>query len=904
MTDTGGLLDVLLAGGRRTDRLTHVRHLPAREGRTAAWPDWADPDLVAGYRALGVARPWVHQAEAAEAAWSGRHTVLSTSTGSGKSLAFWLPSLSAVRAQAAARSLDPGRIESVTRRGSVLYLCPTKALAADQRHALDRLLDAARLRDVRVSTCDGDTALEERRWVQDHADVVLSNPDFLHFALLPQHRRWARLLGSLRYVVLDECHAFRGVFGAHVAAVLRRLRRVAAVYGAEPVFLLASATTAEPAASAGRLIGVPAEEVVSVADDASPAGRKTVALWQPAEVPPAEGPWSGLLPEDDPWALPLDEPPVDVDRDGGGAAGDVRAGVPGPPRPGGVEDRAGASSTPDHDDGDAGGGPRTGARAADRAVRGGDARGTAPAPGPDAGSVGPAPEGSGPLGTGEDLVAEDPERPRRSATAEVADLLADLTAAGARTLAFTRSRRAAESVAAVTREHLRDVDPGLAGAVAAYRGGYLPEERRELEEAIRTGRLRALATTNALELGVDISGLDAVVIAGWPGTRVSLWQQAGRAGRAGADGLVVLVAREDPLDTFLVHHPEAALDAPVEATVFDPANPYVLAPHLCAAAAETPIRAEELDLFGPATRELLDVLVARGALRRRPSGWYWTHAEQASRLTDLRGTGGDPVRVVESVTGRLLGTVDAAAADSTVHEGAVYVHQGATYVVAELHLDDGVALVDRRDVDFGTWARWVTSTEIRSTTAERRWGPVTWGLGAVDVTTQVLGFQRKRIPGMEVLGSETLDLPARTLPTTAVWWTAPVEVLEQAGITVETAPGALHAAEHASIGLLPLLATCDRWDLGGVSTALHADTEQATVFVHDAYPGGAGFAERGYALGATWLRATREAIATCPCRSGCPACVQSPKCGNGNNPLEKAAAVRLLDAVLAHAPAD
>ncbi len=880
MVRTGELLDVLLAAGRRADRVTHVRHLPARPGVPVDWPGWADPDLVAGYRSLGVERPWQHQADAAEAAWSGWHTVLSTSTGSGKSLAFWLPSLSAVRAQAAARTLDPGRIESVGRRGAVLYLCPTKALAADQRHALDRLLSAAQVRDVRVATCDGDTAQEERRWVQEHADVVLTNPDFLHFALLPQHRRWARLLGSVRYVVLDECHAFRGVFGAHVGAVLRRLRRAAGIYGADPVFLLASATTAEPAASAARLIGVRPEEVVSVADDASPAGRKTVVLWQPPEVPVAEGPWSGLLPEDDPWALPLDEPPVDVDR----AAAD----------PGAPSDRPGGSADP--------GAPSARAGAAPTSGEDPTARTAAPAPGPDAGTVGPAREGSGPLGTGEDLVPDDPGRPRRSATAEVADLLADLTAAGARTLAFTRSRRAAESVATVTREHLRDVDPELAGTVAAYRGGYLPEERRALEQAIRTGRLRALATTNALELGVDISGLDAVVIAGWPGTRVSLWQQAGRAGRAGADGLVVLVAREDPLDTFLVHHPEAALDAPVEATVFDPANPYVLAPHLCAAAAETPIRAEELDLFGPGTRELLDVLVDRGALRRRPSGWYWTHAEQAARLTDLRGTGGDPVRVVEAVTGRLLGTVDSAAADSTVHAGAVYVHQGATYVVADLSLQDGVALVDRRDVDYGTWARWVTTTEIRSTTAERRWGPVTWGFGAVDVTTQVLGFQRKRIPDMEVLGSELLDLPARTLPTTAVWWTAPTEVLLQAGVTVETAPGALHAAEHASIGLLPLLATCDRWDLGGVSTALHVDTEQATVFVHDAYPGGAGFAERGYALGATWLRATREAIATCPCRTGCPACVQSPKCGNGNSPLEKAAAVRLLDAVLAHAP--
>ena len=804
MGDTDALLDVLLAGGRRADRLTHLERIPARAGEQVDWPAWADSSLVAGYRALGVERPWRHQVEAADAAWSGRHTVLATSTGSGKSLAFWLPALTAVRADIGARTLDPGRIESVQRRGCVLYLCPTKALAADQLSALDRLLVAARSRDVRVATCDGDTAVAERRWVQDYADVVLTNPDFLHFALLPGHRRWARLLAGLRYVVVDECHAFRGVFGAHVAAVLRRLRRLAEHYGTGPgpVFILASATTSDPAASAARLLGVDADDVVAVTRDASPAGRKTFALWQPPELPGAEAPWTREPLEADPWAI----------------------------------------------------------------------------------------EG-------------DPDRPRRSATAEIAELLADLTVAGARSLAFTRSRRAAESVAIVTQEHLAAVDRGLASQVAAYRGGYLPEERRELEASIRDGRLRALATTNALELGVDISGLDVVLIAGWPGTRMSLWQQAGRAGRAGTDGLVALVAREDPLDTFLVHHPEAIFDAPVEATVFDPTNPYVLAPHLCAAAAELPLRAEELSLFGPDTRELLDVLVERGALRRRVSGWYWTRHESAARLTNLRGTGGDPVRVVEAATGRMLGTVDAAAADATVHQGAVYVHQGATFVVTDLDLDGAVALVGRRDVDFGTWARWMTSIEIRSIRHERAWGPVSWGFGQVDVTTQVVSFQRKRIPDLRVLGTELLDLPARTLTTAAVWWTAPISVLAAAEITAELAPGALHAAEHASIGLLPLLATCDRWDLGGVSTALHADTGAATVFVYDGYPGGAGFAERGYGLGATWLRASREAIASCRCATGCPACVQSPKCGNANNPLEKAAAIRLLDAVLAHDPA-
>ncbi|WP_125773057.1 DEAD/DEAH box helicase [Antribacter gilvus] len=849
-TTTHPLLDVLLAGGSRADRLTHVRTFPAREGQRADWPAWADATIVAGYRARGVDRPWVHQVEAADAAWSGRHVALATSTGSGKSLAFWLPALTSIRADVAASTLDPGRIESATRRGSVIYLSPTKALAADQLHSLQGLLDAAGTRDLRVATCDGDTPREERSWVRDHADVVLTNPDFLHFALLPNHRRWARLLKGLRYVVVDEGHSYRGVFGAHVSLVLRRLARLAEYYGeSTPTFVVASATTAEPAVSAARLVGAAPDDVLAVTEDGSPSGRRTVALWRPPEI-------IG-------WSAGRDE---EADTDPAAAVVDPTA----------------------HD--------------ATAPVGSGE---------PDAPAV---PTDSGP-----------PEHPRRSATAEVADLLADLAAHGARTLAFTRSRRGAESVATQARDHLRRVSPQLAQRIAAYRGGYLPEERRELERALRTGELLGLATTNALELGVDISGLDAVLIAGWPGTRMSLWQQAGRAGRAGADGLVAFVAREDPLDTYLVLHPEAVLDAPLEATVFDPTNPYVLAPHLCAAAQEVPLRTEDLAAFGdPArVRDVLDVLVARGALRRRASGWYWTHAQPAAGLTDLRGSGGSPVRVVEAGTGRMLGTVDAASADGQVHDGAVYVHQGVTYLVDHLDLQDQVALVVRRDVDHGTWSRELMEIAIEGygdatpgadspmpdigpsrPVVEREWGPVTWGLGPVEVTSQVVSFQRRRLPDMQVLGTEPLDLPERTLGSVAVWWSVPEFVLRAAGVSAEEAPGALHAAEHASIGLLPLLATCDRWDLGGVSTELHADTGQATVFVYDAYPGGAGFAERGFELGATWLRATREAIAACPCADGCPGCVQSPKCGSYNAPLDKAAAVRLLDAVLSHAPRD
>ena len=403
-----------------------------------------------------------------------------------------------------------------------------------------------------------------------------------------------------------------------------------------------------------------------------------------------------------------------------------------------------------------------------------------------------------------------------------------------------------------------------------------------------------------------------MLIIGWPGTRVSLWQQAGRAGRAGADGLVAFVAREDPLDTFLVHHPDAIFRTPIEATVFDPTNPYVLAGHLCAAAGELPVRTEDLPLFGgDAARTLLDQLTERGTLRRRSSGWFWTHHQNAAGFTNIRGEGGTPVSVVESATGRLLGTVDAAAADGSVHTGAVYVHQGETFVVEDYDLVDSVALVGREDVGYGTWSRSITSIDVIEETDHVDWGSETsadgrpaveWGFGTVEVHHQVESFQRRRVPSQEVLGTEPLDLPVRTLRTAAAWWTVSAELLEAAQVDADQAPGALHAAEHASIGLLPLLATCDRWDLGGVSTAMHVDTERATVFVYDAFPGGAGFAERGYHLAQTWLAATREAIATCSCATGCPGCVQSPKCGNGNNPLDKAAAVRLLDAVLAQGP--
>ncbi|SDQ74272.1 DEAD/DEAH box helicase [Thermostaphylospora chromogena] len=778
----GTLLDSLLGTGPRRGRVTHVEHVPARQAGQAEWPEWVPETLISRLARQGVEGLWPHQAEAASLAYRGQNVIISTGTASGKSLAYLVPALTHV--------LDGG---------TVLYLTPTKALAADQLETL-RGLD---LDPLRAACYDGDTPYEERIWITRHANYVLTNPDMMHRTLLPRHARWTTFWRRLRMVVVDECHGYRGVFGSHVAQILRRLRRICARHGSHPVFMLASATAGEPGLAGKRLTGLDMAEVTA---DASPRGATTFVLWEP---------------------------------------------------------------------------PLT------------DLRG----------------EGGAPV--------------RRTANAETADLLADLVANGVRTLAFVRSRRGAETVALAARARLEELTAspfpseadapfssgpdgppygtdlaGLPAKVAAYRAGYLADDRRALERALRSGELLGLATTNALELGVDVSGLDAVLIAGWPGTIASLWQQAGRAGRQGQDALAVLIARDDPLDTYLVHHPEALFGRPVEAIVLDPDNPYVLGPHLCAAAAELPLTEDDLPLFGPTARDVVDDLVRRGLLRRRPSGWYWTRRERATDLADIRGSGGAPIQVVEAATGLLLGTVDEPSAHSTVHEGAVYLHQGETFLVDTLDLEAEVALVSAAQPDYTTFARDTTEITVLESLRSRPLGPGELHFGTVEVTRQVVSYLKRRYQTGEVIGEEPLDLPPRTLRTRAVWWTLPPERVLPLADAGHHVGGAAHAAEHASIGLLPLFATCDRWDIGGVSTELHPDTGTLTVFVYDGHEGGAGIAERGYASAAQWLQATREAIASCECDHGCPSCIQSPKCGNGNDPLDKQGALRLLATLL------
>lgn len=792
---------------------------PPRPAVYGDWPTWAYPPLITQLAdEYGITHPYQHQSLTATTAHDGRHVIIATGTSSGKSLGYQLPALTDLARNPAA---------------CALYLTPTKALGNDQLTAILRLCRAdPALASINPAPYDGDTPTEARRTIRNTSRYLVTNPDMLHGGILAYPDLWRRLLANLRYVIVDEAHQYRGVFGAHVSLVLRRLLRLArraqqprgnvgedgrgiGASGRDgrepktgrPVVILASATSNNPPQHAARLIGN--RDVVAVTEDGSPRGRRTIILTE---------------------AGPVDSPGGDSGRGTGEGL---------------VADAANAGRQVD--------------------VRPGDRR--------------------------------------RSVTTEAALLMADFLVEGARTLVFTKSRAGAELVALRAQTELARVGrPDLSARVAAYRAGYLAADRRRIELALDDGELLGVAATNALELGIDIGGLDAVITAGFPGTLASFWQQAGRAGRRNQAATVVLIASADPLDAYLVHHPDALISRPVEAAVFDPTNPHILAGHILCAALEAPLTDREVAWFraGP----VVDRLVADGWLRRRPRGYYAAvppGQPDPHRVVSVRGSGRE-VTIVESATGRVVGTVDAGQAASQVHPGAVYLHQGRSYVVDELSLAEGVALVHEEVPDYFTQAR--SSTTIRVVSAPDGLAPdaacddVAPGLRVanmlVEVTRQVTGYV-VRDPGGATLAAVPLGMPPESLVTRAVAITIDPVVLAELGI--QDVPGTLHAMEHALIGLLPLVATCDRWDIGGVSTALHQDTGLPTVFVYDGYPGGAGFADCGFSRFGEWVSATAVTVAGCGCESGCPSCVQSPKCGNGNQPLDKRGAIALLQKI-------
>jgi DEAD/DEAH box helicase domain-containing protein len=736
------------------ESLVHVEELPERLPEVLPFPDV--PELIVQRLALlGIEGLYPHQRAAYDVLAGGSNVVIATGTASGKTLVYNM-------AFAATVLRDP--------KATALYLFPTKALARDQL----RQVRGLKLPQIRAAVFDGDTPKVERPVIRRNANLVLSNPDMLHASMLPDHGRWADFMLRLAYVVVDEAHVARGVFGSHVAMVLRRLRRLVARYGGDPRFVLATATVGNPAELASRLTGLAFDEVV---EDRSPRGEKLFALWNP---------------------------PI-------------------------IDDETGA---------------------------------------------------------------------RRGAVSETAYLLGKLASEEVRTIAFARSRRAAELLAEFAR---REVPGAVKSRIKAYRAGYLPEERRRLERALADGELVAVAATSALELGIDVGSLDAALLAGYPGTRASMWQQAGRAGRRGAGSLAVLVANDDPLDQYLVAHPGDLFHKPPEAAVVDPTNPYVLGPHLLCAAREQPLGMDELEFFGPpeVVDPAVDGLIGAGELARRGDTLHHRGRQSPHRQVDIRSASGGQIAIVLEETGELLGTADEYRAHFTLHTGAIYLHQGEQFEVGLLDLDAGVALVRHSEADWYTQSRDITDIEIVEPLDDTKIGPETPAFyGAVTVTRQVTGYVRKLHLTGEALDEIPLLMPPQVLTTKAVWWAIPNRVLDRAALKTSAVPGAAHAAEHAAIGLLPLIATCDRWDVGGVSTAYHPDTDSCAIFVYDGYPGGAGITERGFLSEERWLRATLETVRDCPCTRGCPSCVQSPKCGNGNEPLDKQGAVALLAAML------
>lgn len=749
-------LDDYLASIRADPRLVHVERLSARAAHTGEL-DQPLPEVIATLVPDGGL--WSHQAEAINHARAGRSIAVATGTASGKSLCFQIPI-----AEAIATSPLPA---------TALLLFPTKALAQDQL----RSITALDVPGLVAATHDGDSTREQRTWVRSHANVILSNPEMLHMGMLPMHGNWGTFLKRLRYVVIDELHLLRGMFGSNVAHVLRRLRRLCTHYGSDPVFVFTSATIGEPAALASALSGL---EIHPVTEDGSPRGERLFVLWDPA----------------------------------GGEAG---------------EDGRSVSSSRD-----------------------------------------------------------------------TAEIMSDLIRRGHRTIAFCRSRKGTELVAADVQ---RRVPKKMSDAVRPYRGGYLTAERRSIEEDLFSGSLRGVVATTALELGIDVGGLDASVLNGFPGTIASMWQQAGRAGRESQQSLAVLVAGDDQLDQWFMHHPEELFSRPPEPAVINPSNPYVLHPHLACAAYELPLTdADERwwpDVLDDAVRDLVldDHLVIRPGSSSRERAAVWSGRGRPANGIGLRSANTDEFRIAIA-DGTLVGTVDGARALRLVHPGSIYLHQGAAWRVAELDLEDRVAIVEPHDGGEYTQARTVTDISILAIDRERPIGAADLALGTVKVETQVIGYRRYDTFTREQLGTHDLDLPPSRLITRAFWYVIGDHVASAAGVGAAELPGALHAAEHAGIGILPLFAICDRWDVGGVSTSYLPETGAPTIVIHDAFPGGAGIAEMGFAAADRHLAATLQVIESCSCPDGCPSCVQSPKCGNGNEPLDKAAAVELLRAVL------
>ena len=756
--DVSRFLDHVVSLPWYRDQIAHREDIPPRSPIYGDLDRPLHPDLQYTLESIGIHSLYSHQAEAINAVRRGENVIVSTPAASGKSLCYHLPVLDSL-------------LED--RSGRALYLFPTKALTQDQSNGLTALTPQGKR--PRHDIFDGDTPARERTGIRRNTRIVLSNPDMLHVGILPNHRLWYQTLRSLKYVIIDEAHVYRGVFGSHVANVIRRLRRLCHRFGSEPQFILCSATISNPGEHAERLVGLPFRVIE---DDGAPYGGKDFVFWNPPMIDMANG-------------------------------------------------------------------------------------------------------------------------SRRNTNGEAAQLFVELLQKRVRTLAFVRSRRMAELLYVFVRDRLRETSPTIIGCLAPYRAGYLPEDRRRIERELFEGRLLGLTSTTAMELGIDVGDLDATLLTGYPGSISSTWQQAGRSGRRGERALSVLVAFDDPLDQYLMRHPAAFFSKPHESTRISPTNPYILKPQLLCAAYEAPLTPSDIELFEVDITAYLQEMEDDGFLRRRGAMWHLhPDVDYPAQNVNIRSTSAGYYTLVEQESGVILETVEESSAFLQLHPGGIYLHQGEAYLVTDLDLDSQTAYAMRTDVPYYTEVRDLTETRVLNVYKQKSAGRTIVYLGEVEVSTRVVGFRRIAHFTHEVLGEEYVSLPTRNYNTVSLWFDIPQDALETIITEQRDLAGGLHATEHSLVGVLPLFALCDRNDIGGISTPIHPDTGKPQVFIHDGHPGGVGIAEHGYeAIEELW-RTTLKVISECPCESGCPSCIHSPKCGSNNQPLDKEVAVMVLHRIL------
>ncbi len=747
ITALEGFLQGLARRGRSRGHLVHVQEIPARSPRFADLVPPLPESLRAALWHVGIERLYTHQADAITQARAGRDVLVVTGTASGKSLAYQLPVLETLLRDPEARAL---------------FLFPTKALEQDQLKSLRQLLPGGA--GIRAEILDGDTPAHRRAQLKElPPHILISNPDLLHLSLLPHHAAWKTFWERLRFVVLDELHTYKGIFGSHIAHVLRRLHRATDFYGSRPRFVASSATISNPAEFARDLVG---REFALVDDDGSPVQGKRFVFVNPVGSP----------------------------------------------------------------------------------------------------------------------------------YGEATDLLLNCIQAGYKTIAFAKARKIAELITMWAHQ----AAPQLASKLRAYRAGYRPEERRAIEQGLFQEELLGVVSTSALELGIDVGGLDACLLIGYPGSIASTWQRGGRVGRSGQEALIILVALPDALDQYFMRHPEDFFVRSPEAAVIDPANRRVLLDHLVAAAAELPLRPADGAVYGPdLPRRIADLQVERRLVQSADGSEWYARRRNPARDISIRSVG-ESFPIVNPA-GKTIGSVDGFRAVHECHPGAIYLHQGQQYEVTGLDLAQRKVQARPVEVDYYTQTSGEKETEILHCEEMRDVRKTVARLGRLKVTERIVGYEKRRIFGQDRIGSYPLDLPPHTFETQGLWFEVPEPLRDY----VKQAPpgglhfmGGIHAIEHAMIGLFPLFALCDRGDVGGISHTFHPQVGRPAVFIYDGYPGGIGLAERCYRVLEELLLHTLTLLRECPCEIGCPSCIHSPKCGSGNKPLDKAAAILTLEGLL------